>query len=94
MRRPFGEIPETPELTVEDDVRAYIKERGCDFRVCTSCGGPILLPTSIKNPKSSDIPIAVGDYTLYVSRYQVKWIQSITMQMVPRYFSYGQSDEF
>lgn len=94
MRRSFGEINETPDITVDDDVRAYIRERECDFRVCTSCGGPILLPTTIKHPKSSDIPIAVGDYTLYVSRYQVKWIQSITMQMVPRYFSYGQSDEF
>lgn len=94
MRRPFGEINDTPEIIVDDDVRAYIQERGCDFRVCTSCGGPILLPTSIKNPKSTDIPIIIGDYMLYVSRYQVKWIQTITMKMVPRYFSYGQSDEY
>ncbi|MCQ1537647.1 hypothetical protein FTO68_01390 [Methanocalculus taiwanensis] len=94
MRRPFGEINDIPEIIVDDDVRAYIQERGCDFRVCTSCGGPILLPTSIKNPKSTDIPITIGDYMLYVSRYQVKWIQTITMQMVPRYFSYGQPDGY
>lgn len=94
MRRPFGEPTEVPDIIINEDVRAYIHERGCDFRVCTSCGGPILLPTSIKQPKSTDIRISVGDHDLYVSRYQVKWIQTIDMKMVPRYFGYGQSDEY
>jgi hypothetical protein len=94
MMRPSGDTTETPEITINDDVKAYIHERGCDFRVCTSCGGPILLPVSIKSPKSTDIRINVGEYVLYISRYQVKWIQTINMQMVPRYFGHGRSDEF
>ncbi|RQD80592.1 MAG: hypothetical protein D5R96_08465 [Methanocalculus sp. MSAO_Arc2] len=94
MSRPFGDADREPEIIVSDDVRAYIRDRGCDFRVCTSCGGPILLPATIKRPKSTDIPIPVGEYTLFISRYQVKWINTITMRMVPRYFGYGSFDEF
>ncbi|MCP1661728.1 MAG: hypothetical protein D5R99_08415 [Methanocalculus sp. MSAO_Arc1] len=94
MIHPFGDATGTPDITVTEDVRTYIKDRGCDFRVCTSCGGPILLPTTIKRPKSTDISIPVGDYTLYISRYQVKWIQTINMQMIPRYFGQGSFDEY
>ena len=36
------------EITVNDDVIAYIKERNCDFRICTSCGGPVLLHTNME----------------------------------------------
>jgi len=75
-------------ISVSDEVKRYIGERRCDFRVCTSCGGPIILSTMVKPPKSSDLEIPVGDYTLYISIYQAKYVDRIDMNMIPKYSDY------
>lgn len=81
-----GSPPHT--ISVDDDVRSYILERKCDFRVCTSCGGPVLLPTSIKPPKPSDTEIYIGDRTIYVSIYQARFLDRIGADMLPHFCMY------
>lgn len=56
------------DIVVSDDVKSYILQRNIDFRVCTSCGGPILLSTTVKPPKSSDYEI-LSETILFTSRY-------------------------
>jgi hypothetical protein len=73
------------EITVSDEVRRYLGTQPCDYRVCTSCGGPILLPVSIKRPKPNDIRIPVGNRTLYISRYQAPFLEFIDREMIPHY---------
>lgn len=73
-----------PEITVANDVISYMDERGGDFRVSTSCSGPMLMPVRVKPAKTSDIPIRAGEHLIYISRYQIQWISEITMRMVPR----------
>ena len=59
--RPFSPI------TVTDEVIAYMDKRGGDFRISTSCSGPVLMPVKIKPAKQSDIPIKAGSHTIYVA---------------------------
>jgi len=84
MERAF---PSTPAdgIQVTDEVRTYVQKRKHDMRLCTSCGGPILLPTSIHPPKTTDLRIQVGDWTLYVSRYQARYHDTIHGGMIPRF---------
>ncbi|MDD1651783.1 MAG: hypothetical protein LUO86_01970 [Methanomicrobiales archaeon] len=79
---PESGIPENVVLT--DEVRAYVLKRKQDFRVCTSCGGPILLPVSVKLPKPSDLRVKVGDHTVYISLYQARYHDVIHAGMIPR----------
>jgi hypothetical protein len=83
-----SEFSSSHEIIVTDDVRSYVMERDCDFRVCTSCGGPILLQASVKPPKSTDLMIPVGDHTIYVSMYQARYLDRIDMSMLPRFCEY------
>jgi hypothetical protein len=71
------------EVTVVPEVIEYINLRDCDFRICTSCGGPILLPTRVKPPKKSDLLLKAGDHTIYVSIHQARFLNSIHMDMIP-----------
>lgn len=71
------------EVTVMPEVIAYINRRDCDFRICTSCGGPILLPTRVKPPKKSDLLLKAGNHTIYVSIHQARFLNSIHMDMIP-----------
>jgi hypothetical protein len=71
-------------INVTDEVIAYMDERGGDFRISTSCSGPILMPIRVRPAKSSDIPIRAGNHMIFISRYQIQWISEITMSMVPR----------
>lgn len=82
------EEPKSIEITVSEDVRRYILDKKCNFRVCTSCGGPIILSTVVKPPKSSDLEIYIGDYILYISIYQARFIDRIDMNMIPRFCDY------
>ena len=84
MDRPFPPAP-GDGIRVTDEVRAYLRNRQHDMRLCTSCGGPILLPTSIHPPKPSDLRIQVGDWTVYVSRYQARYHDTIHAGMIPRF---------
>ncbi len=78
----------THKITVSDDVEDYIFTRKGDFRVCTSCGGAIILPTSIKPPKPTDLCIPIGEQTLYVSKYQARGLQHIHKGMISVFFDY------
>lgn len=70
------------EITVDPEVEQLIKDAGCDYRVCTACLGPALVPTSVKGPKESDIRIPIGDHTLYISQYVARYIARVTIDMV------------
>lgn len=76
---------QTKCIKVSEEVRNYVLEKKCNFRICTSCGGPILLSTAVKPPKSTDLEIYVGDYIIYVSMYQARFMDTIRMDMIPRY---------
>ncbi|MDD3232953.1 MAG: hypothetical protein PHT00_02130 [Candidatus Methanomethylophilus sp.] len=69
-------------IAVADDVKAMILREKQDYRVCTACMGPALVPTSVKEPKESDVKIPVGDNILYVSKVQAPYIESVTMDML------------
>lgn len=71
-----------PEIVVDQMVVNYITKNGLDYRICTSCSGPVLLPVSLKSPKPSDIIIKVGERTIYVSRVQARYIRKITADMI------------
>ncbi len=86
MEFEFGDRPFLCDIKIDDDVVAYMDERGGDFRISTSCSGPVLMSADVKPPKSSDIPVKSGNHIIYISRYQLDWISEITMRMVPRYF--------
>jgi hypothetical protein len=77
--------PPLDGIRVTEEVRTYVARRKHDMRLCTSCGGAILLPTSIHPPKPSDLRIPVGDWTVYVSRYQARYHDTIHGGMIPRF---------
>jgi hypothetical protein len=70
------------EIAVDQMVVNYIVKNGQDYRICTSCSGPVLLPIALKSPKPSDIVIKVGEHTLYVSRVQARYIRKVTADMI------------
>ncbi|MDR2856083.1 MAG: hypothetical protein LBV40_08050 [Methanomicrobiales archaeon] len=70
-------------IQVDPDVIAYMDRRGRDFRISTSCSGPILLPTTYKSPSPTDIAIKINDHTLYISRYQAPYIHHIHVGLIP-----------
>lgn len=73
------------EILVTPEVVKYILEQKRDYRVCTSCGGPILLPVAIKKPKPSDIKVQVGEHVLYISATQARYIDTIDDTMLMTY---------
>lgn len=75
-------------IVVSDDVKSYILQRNIDFRVCTTCGGPVLLSTAVKPPKPTDYEIYVGENIIYVSMYQARYMDRIDMDMIPAYGNY------
>jgi hypothetical protein len=75
-------------ISIADEVIAYIQKRKCDFRVSTSCGGPMLLPVSMKPPKPTDLQVKAGDYTIFISVHQIRYLHSIHMDMIPLFFEH------
>lgn len=73
------------EFHITEGIINFIKEQKRDYRVCTSCGGAILLPIAIKRPKPNDIKVPVGDNTLYISATQAKYIDTIDESMLMTY---------
>jgi hypothetical protein len=71
------------EVTIGPEVIEYINKRNCDFRICTSCGGPILLPIRIKPPKKTDLLLRAGDHMIYISIHQARFLHTIRIDMVP-----------
>ncbi len=69
------------EFRVDDRVREIISREGKDFRVCTTCGGAVILPVEAKSPKKSDHIVNIGDNTLFISAVQAQHIEEITEKM-------------
>lgn len=69
-------------IKVDDDVKEMIANSKEDYRICTACMGPALVPVSVKGPKSSDIQIKIGERTLYVSAVQARYVDRISMDMI------------
>lgn len=69
-------------ITIDPEVKDLINREGCDYRICTACLGPALVPTSVKMPKESDLKIPVGEHTLYISRVQAKYLTKVTLDML------------
>lgn len=80
-----SDAPEETHITVSPDVIDYIERRNCDFRVCTSCGGPILLPVRVKPPKKSDLLLHAASHIIYVSIHQARFLDEIRSDMIPFY---------
>jgi len=70
------------EITIDDDVKEFIISEGIDYRLSTTCSGPALVPTLIKPSKDTDLKIPIGEFTLYISDVQRKFISRISMDMV------------
>jgi hypothetical protein len=75
-------------MAVTDEVIEYIAARKCDFRISTSCGGPILLPVSMKPPKKTDVQVRAGDYFIFISIHQAPYIQVIHRGLIPLFYEY------
>lgn len=70
------------DIQIDEDVKQYIQAQGCDFRICTACMGPALVPVTVKAPKETDLRFPVGDHTLFISRIQARYIDRVTMDMI------------
>lgn len=70
------------QIPVEQGVIDFITQNKQDYRICTSCSGPVMLPVALKSPKSTDIVIAIGENKLYISRVQAKYLRRVTSDMI------------
>ena len=70
------------EIEVDQSVKDYILKTGRDFRVSTTCSGPVILPLEVKPAKENDIRIKIGKNTLFISRVQARYIDRVTMEMM------------
>ncbi len=69
-------------ISVDQEVIDFIRKNKRDYRVSTSCSGPVIVPTSVKAPKETDLKVKVGDNTLYISRVQARYINRVTPDML------------
>lgn len=69
-------------IAVDPDVIDFIVKEGKDYRVCTDCSGPVLLPTTMKPSKESDIKVKAGKNTLFISRVQARYINRVSLDML------------
>ncbi|WP_370573600.1 hypothetical protein [Methanomethylovorans sp.] len=75
-------------LEVDPEVKAFILGRKGDFRLCTTCGGPVILPVEMKGPKDSDIIVHIGPNKLYISKVQAHYLRRIEKHMLAYYERY------
>ena len=73
------------QFRISETIVNYIKENKRDYRLCTSCGGPVILPVTIKKPKPNDIKMKVGDNFLYISATQAPYVDVIDDSMLLTY---------
>ena len=71
------------DIQVDQPVIDYILQNKRDYRVSTSCGGPVIVPIEMKSPKESDLKVKVGQNTLYIS-VQARYISRVTVDMLDR----------
>ena len=69
-------------ITVDQEVIDFILRNKKDYRVSTSCSGPVIVPITVKPPKETDLKVKVGQNTLYISRVQARYIDRVTADML------------
>ena len=69
-------------ITVDQEVIDFILRNKKDYRVSTSCSGPVIVPITVKPPKETDLKVKVGQNTLYISRVQARYIDRVTPDML------------
>ncbi|OPY29837.1 MAG: hypothetical protein A4E31_00540 [Methanomassiliicoccales archaeon PtaU1.Bin030] len=69
-------------ITVDQEVIDFILRNKRDYRVSTSCSGPVIVPITVKPPKETDLKVKVGQNTLYISRVQARYIDRVTPDML------------
>ena len=69
-------------IQVDQEVIDFILRNKRDYRVSTSCSGPVIVPIEIKPPKDTDLRIKIGTNTLYISRVQARYIDRVTPDML------------
>ncbi|MEA2046328.1 MAG: hypothetical protein U9N48_07420 [Euryarchaeota archaeon] len=71
-------------IKVDPDMEEYIKNSSTEFRICTTCEGPILLPVRLRPPKPTDLVMTVQGRKLYISAVQARRIKVINSSMLPK----------
>ena len=71
-------------IKVDPDMEEYIKNSSTEFRICTTCEGPILLPVRLRPPKPTDLVMTVQGRKLYISVVQARRIKVIDSSMLPK----------
>jgi hypothetical protein len=69
-------------IKVDQAVMDYIMKTGRDYRVSTTCSGPVIMPLEVKPAKENDIQVKIGKNILYISRVQARYIDNVTMEMM------------
>jgi hypothetical protein len=69
-------------ITVDQEVIDFVKRNGRDYRVSTSCSGPVIVPITVKSPKDTDVKVRIGENILYISRVQARYINRVTPDML------------
>ena len=72
------------DFELSEKLREHIARGNTDFRVCTSCFGPTILPIGVARAKPTDHRVKVGDRTLYVSAFQARWVSRFDETMLNR----------
>ncbi|MFQ6121025.1 MAG: hypothetical protein ACE5KE_14215 [Methanosarcinales archaeon] len=81
-------LSDNNRFIIDEEVKEYIKNKNRDYRVCTTCSGPMILPIEIKPFKPTDLKVQIGDNTLYVSAFMARYINRIDKHMLDRYRMY------
>jgi len=71
-------------IKIDPDMVDYIKNSSSELRICTTCEGPIILPTRLRSPKLTDVTIEVEGRKLYISAVQAPRIKVINISMLPK----------
>lgn len=73
-------------IDIDQEVKDFIQNHKGDFRLCTTCSGPTILPISMKKPKESDIVIQMTpENKLYISKIQAHYLKRIDQYMLSYY---------
>ena len=64
-------------IDVSQEIRERIIASGEDYRLSTTCYGPVLHPVRLKQCKKTDIVINIGKRRLYVSEVQARFVNRI-----------------
>ena len=73
-------------IIVDKEIKELINREDRDFRICTSCSGPVLIPTDFVPPKSNDIKIHIGEHILFLSLIQARFTRRIHKSLVDQYY--------